>query len=400
MTDETGLSILDLLRGDRAELVRKLADVDADISRAEGLPVASPDWLGFDKVVSDRASIGERFTTGLPTLDLRTDGGLYAGTVTIVQGKPGIGKTNLATQIALQLGKTCAVGALFADEGLPGAAVTIGQQLGFPRHELMRSNPEVCARAVASMAEQMPFFRFLKPSAKDAVVERLFEDLDRMAPAGMQRVALIDSAQVVRSRKKNGKQSRFDALAELLVTIHELAQEARSIALVISQVNRGSYRSKNEDERSDPMAAGYGTGGIEFMAHLLCHLDGSPTKERPEVTLKAVKNRLSAEGPFDVPLVMDMPRKRFMEIDAVHAQAAQAAELDAETAKRRKRIEGDIDKLVAGVPDGYLTGTIKTRVKGTDREKIDALNRMVEDGRLVMDELPRGGQRWKRSLGR
>lgn len=276
-------------------------------------------WLDLETVLEARRSVKERFSTGLPSVDAKIEGGLYAGTLTVVQGKPGIGKTMLATQIALELSSKCAVACLYADEGMQGAAVRIGQQLGVPRAKLMDGEGIATASLLIGRS---PFFRFLDPSHADSTVEFMFEEFDRMAPKDMQRVYLVDSAQVVRSLRVTTKHDRRQAISMLLVQLRELALKYRAIVIVVSQVGRGSYRSKNEDERIDPLAAGLESSAIEFMADLILHLDGKPTKEDPAVKLRCPKNRLSAEGSFEVELAMDFPRSRFIEADPAAVEAA------------------------------------------------------------------------------
>ena len=309
-------------------------------------------WPDLVAVLEARHNVGQRFSTGLPSLDAKLEGGLYAGTLTIVQGKPGIGKTMLATQIALHMADKCAVAVLYADEGMQGAAVRIGQQLGVPRTSLMNGEGANLARAAH---EKAPFFRFLDPSRPESTVEFMFEEFNKMAPHGLQRVFLVDSAQVVRSVKITPRQDRRQAISTLLVELRELALRYRAIVIVVSQVGRGSYRSKNEDERVDPLAAGLETSAIEFMADLILHLEGNPTKESPGVKLKCPKNRLSADGQFNVPLVMDFPRARFLEADIAQMEADDAIARDTVLRKIAEEIRS---LLIEDHPDGASTRVI------------------------------------------
>lgn len=101
--------------------------------------------------------------------------------------------------------------------------------------------------------------------------------------------------------------------------------------------------------------------------------------------------------PFDMEFIAE--RAAFALVSEAGREMARDV-VSIEHAKKLRTIEEKIDKLLSAWPDGLLTGTIKTRLTGRDGDKIAALNHMVEDGRLCMDELPKGGQRWKRSLGR
>ena len=86
--------------------------------------------------------------------------------------------------------------------------------------------------------------------------------------------------------------------------------------------------SKNEDERVDPLAAGLETSAIEFMADLILHLDGKPTKEDPGVKLRCPKNRLSADGSFELDLVMNFALAKLFEIDQVVQEELRRVEFE------------------------------------------------------------------------
>lgn len=313
------------LQAVRDDLARRLAKADEIVAEYAGISGSAASWLDLTAVLEGRRNVGERFPTGLPSLDAKIEGGLYAGTLTVVQGKPGIGKTMLATQIALHMSEKCAVACLYADEGMQGAAIRIGQQLGVQRARLMSGEGVGDATKALNGA---PCFRFLDPSRAESTVEFMFAEFDRIAPAGAQRVYLVDSAQVVRSAKVSPKQDRRQAISTLLVELRDLALRYRAIVLVVSQVGRGAYRSKNEEERGDPLAAGLESSSIEFMADLILHLDGKPTPDDPAVKLRCPKNRLSADGSFELDLAMDFPRSRLIEPDMAAVEADRAIARD------------------------------------------------------------------------
>ena len=325
---------------------------EEELERLADEALAASLWPDLAAVLEARHNVGQRFSTGLPSLDAKLEGGLYAGTLTIVQGKPGIGKTMLATQIALHLADRCAVAVLYADEGMQGAAVRIGQQLGVPRTSLMNGEGAALARTAL---EKAPFFRFLDPSRPESTVEFMFEEFHKMAPHGLQRVYLVDSAQVVRSSKVTPRQDRRQAISTLLVELRELALRYRAIVIVVSQVGRGSYRSKNEDERVDPLAAGLETSAIEFMADLILHLEGNPTKDSPAVKLKCPKNRLSADGQFEVGLTMNFGLAKLFEIDQIVEDERERLEFENEV---QVVLKSAVDLLTADYLDDGATGEL------------------------------------------
>ena len=366
MRDEEAVRdpILEEIRRNKAVLAGKLAELE-EIEREQleaGGVATRKVWMEIGDILEARRSVSHRLSTGISTLDAKIEGGLHAGSVTVIQGKPGIGKTMLATQLALELGKTCAVGALYADEGVTGAAIRIGQQLGLSRKELMEGR--CLAEAQKVLRDSRPFFRFLDPSLEESTVEFLFKGFDAEAPPGLQRVFLIDSAQVVRSTRASARQDFRQTVSTVLKQIRALALRYQAVALVVSQVNRASYRSKNEDDRIDPLAAGLESSGIEFMAELILHLDGKPTPDEPVVTLKAPKNRLSAEGTFELPLVMDFARARFLPADISTSDGDEAAIPDAKTLKAIAKAKEGILKELKKNPEGYSKTALREIVFG------------------------------------
>jgi RecA/RadA recombinase len=379
------------LQKTRLDLSRRLHEAE-DIEREYlGNSGASPLWLEFADLFDAALTLGEQYPTGFPTIDQGTDGGLARATVCTIQGKPGIGKTLVATQIARNLGKRCAVACLFADEGLTGSRVRIGQQLGMDRRVMRRPDEVAKARACKALKEQTVFWRFLQPRSTNSTVEFMARDFDRIAPEGLPRVWLIDSVQVVKSEKTNQRSLR-EAVSDLVWRVDELADEYKAIVLLISHVNRGSYSKKNKDERVEDLAAGAESAAIERASELILHVDGDP-KEKIEI--RVPKNRYTGEI-FSTWCTADFPTATYHEVDPVTVEAAQATAVS----ERHRVLEERIDDLLKTQPDGYLTGTVKARIKARAADVLAALNRMADDGRLVMDELPRGGQRWKRSTRR
>jgi len=377
------------MRAIKADLANRLHKAEEIEREYLGNVGASPLWLDFGDLFDAALTTGEQYPTGFPTIDKATDGGLARATVCIIQGKPGIGKTLVATQIARHLGRNCAVAALFADEGLTGARIRLGQQLGLERKRMRRPDDVARSAACKALKDQAVFWRFLQPRSRNSTVEFMARDFERIAPAGLTRVWLIDSAQVVKS-EVTGQKDRRLAVSDLIWRVRELADEYNAIALLVSQVNRGSYGSKDKEKRTEDLAAGSESNAIEYAAELILHIDGNP-KEKVEI--RAPKNRYTGEQ-FSAWCSVDFATATFREIDLATVESEEAAVVT----DRKKAMEVEIDKLLLEHPEGYLTGTIKTRVSGRDGDKVKALSRMVADGRLIMDELPRGGQRWKRSL--
>lgn len=326
--------LLRQLRDDEAELLRRLDSCRELIREQEGRGPAGP-WIVGDALFDSHGVYGQAVPTCFPTINKMFDGGLWQASVNVFQGRPGIGKTLVATQIALSLAPFCAVGAILADEGMPGSRLRIAQQLGFDRVLMKKNDPDTVQGARDAFKKAAPFWWSLDPTRPEATVEFLAEQLDELAPAGIPRVWLLDSAQRVRSTKRNGRAERRIIVEELLETIHDLALKHRAICILISQVSRGSYRTRDKELQTDPLAAGKEASGIEYMAETIFHLDGNP---KEVVKLKCVKNRISAEGEFEIPLKLDFSRATYMELDVTDIEEHERSENEAVLKKIGERI--------------------------------------------------------------
>lgn len=363
-----------------AEYAAEVAEILSTIEE----PKPAEPWMDYGSALAMLGDPGNRYSTGLPALDEKLEGGLLRGRLIIFQGKPGIGKTMLATQVAINMAKTCAVGALYADEGIEGASVRIGQQLGVPRAEMIngKGRPEAAKR----LSEGRPFFRFLDPGRDASTLEYAFESFDKLAPKELPRVMLLDSAQVIRSQ--NAPEKRREAISALMTAARDLTLRYQAITLMVSQVSRGAYRSKKEDERIDPLAAGLESSGIEFMADAIFHLDGNPDKDNPHVKLRCPKNRLSMNGVFSLDLMMDFPRARFLEADAAQMEHDEVVRRGREMDKMMKEIT---DAIQHDFPDGASTNDIEESTTIRRRDLLLAIRHGVRMGQLRKIKRPGAG---------
>lgn len=362
-------SVLETLRKQRQSHVDAIGQIDEDLERLSGLSGHGSAWLTFPDLLECHGSITQGYPTGLSSLDSKLDGGLPRGSVTVIQGRPGIGKTLLATQIAIGLGSRCGVGALLADEGLPGARLRIGQQLGYDRRLLKKGDPDVLAGARSEFSRLCPHWYFLDPTCPEATVEQFAERLDALLPAELPRVWLLDSAQVLRSARRTARMDARQSVMAVVQVIRELTLKHRAITLLVSQVNRGSYRAKREEEQIDPLAAGSETSQIEYMAELILHLDGKP---RDQVKLKCVKNRISGEGEFQLSLRLDFDRSKYFEVDELEAENEARQEREQTASKIQEAVLLELKKNPKGLTKRQLREVVRGRPSAIN-EAVDAL---------------------------
>jgi replicative DNA helicase len=362
------------------DAVRQLEQQEQEQLGARGKTPAAA-WLEFSDLFDHALALGEQYGTGFPTVDRYTDGGLPRATICTIQGKPGIGKTLVATQIARALGKHCAVACLFADEGLTGARIRIGQQLGLERTRMRRPDDVATKAATRALAESTKFFRFLQPRTATSTIEFLAEDFDRIAPPELPRVWLIDSAQVVKSERSSTEGRRIQ-VSDVVWRVRELADKYQAIALLVSQVNRGAYSSRDKTKRVDDLAAGAESSAIEYASELILHVDGDPKKK---IEIRAPKNRLGYGETFQFACSCDFPSATFHELDAATVEEAERVELE-----KKRGLDTDAQaKIMLDVikrNPGLTTGAWEEASGKTRRQvRLDARAKLQADGKVFFE---------------
>jgi hypothetical protein len=378
--------LLTLLRRDLADNTAKRELILAEIARME--PQTGPGrlWLEYRDLFDAALTMGEQYPTGFPTLDKMTDGGLARGTVTIIQGKPGVGKTLVATQIARALAPRCAVACLFADEGLAGARVRIGQQLGLDRRRMRRPDDLAREEASRAMTSHAAFWRFMQPRSTRSTIETLAEEFDRMAPPGLPRVWLLDSAQVIKAEGSTKQADRRLRVSDLMWRTDELSERFGAIALLVSQVGRGSYASKDKEKRTEDLAAGLETSAIEYVAELTLHIDGNPKKT---VEIRVAKNRYTGDL-GTVPCRVDFQTATFHELDV------QSIEIDKETAQESEVHEAKKAVLEAlNLAEGLSGRQVIAAVLLRGSLVYLALKSLARDGAIRFEKGPKNSHVWR-----
>lgn len=294
----------DGLPGEAAEFVRSLRALRQ--KQAEEFRRKQP-WLRLDEVLSAIKGGGKRYPFGLPTLDLRTDGGCPRGKLCVIVGPPGAGKTSLAIQFALHQAKTdsrVSILGVFHDAGMEDAAVCIAQQLGIPRLTAQSGT----AGRDASERLGVVDLRMVNVNTRYTMEERVdawIEDL----PADAVPIAIFDSAQAIRSRSAEEQKAQFDKVRVIADSAAQLARQYSMIGYLISQAHRGMYRDAKSAATADPISGGSGAANLEFMPDLHLFL----RKKEGRVALFCGKNRLGEEDKFEISLFNDKPAHRHIE---------------------------------------------------------------------------------------
>lgn len=85
------------------------------------------------------AKVGEKISTGIPGLDQIIDGGLEAGTATLISGPAGVGKTTLGLHILASAAQRGIPGVLYTFEEQPATLLARTEGVGIPLHSLVNS---------------------------------------------------------------------------------------------------------------------------------------------------------------------------------------------------------------------------------------------------------------------
>ena len=382
-------SLTEKLRGSILQLESDLTE--ARLLLAEHL--GEQERLGYSlaEVIQRQTGMGERFPTGLPTLDQHTGGGIPRGRMVMLVGKPGVGKTSLASQFVLNMARhrRVAVMALFADSGIDDAAITMAQQLGVAREAALSGEAEAVAavsRETFGMTLQLvdPDQPYDIEDVASRFVLRLPEDV---AP-----VLLLDSVQVLRCPDPRAK-TVYERVTAISNTVKAVTSRHRLVTILVSQSNRASYANATMAKDADPLAAGAGGGALEFMPDVHLFLDG---KKGGPIKLHCGKSRIGPAG-WDVELALDFERHRHVEIDAQAAQAQRDAEEEEERTKAIRKAQEKCLEVIRRNPEGVSTRRLEALCGGKAVVHREAARLLWESGALISEEKHGrgGGVLWK-----
>lgn len=389
MPPDSKPSLADKLRALIRELEGNLVDAKRDLAEHLG----EQERLGYSltEVIQRQTGMGERFPTGLPTLDRHTGGGIPRGRMVMLVGKPGVGKTSLASQFVLNMARhrRVAVLALFADSGLDDAAVTMAQQLGVPREAALSGE----ADAVTSVQrETFGLTLHLVDPDRPYDIEDLAQRFVATLPEDVAPVLLLDSVQVLRCSDPKAR-TVYERVTAISNTVKAVTSRHRLVTILVSQSNRASYANATIAKDADPLAAGAGGGALEFMPDVHLFLDG---KKGGPIKLHCAKSRLGAAG-WDVELALDFERHRHVEVDAEAAEAQRAAEEEAEGLKTLRAAQEKVVEALRRHPDGLSKNQLELACKGKHTIHREALRTLWEAGTIYSETRTGkgGGMVWK-----
>lgn len=384
----TAPNVAEKLRAEIADYEARILEARKDLAELQG--EVQPLGLTLPEVIARQVGLGTRYPTGLPTLDEKTGGGIPRGRLVGIVGKPGVGKTSLASQIAVNMAvrRDAAILALFADSGLDDAALTVAQQLGIAREAAMAGAPDAID---AARRETFGLQMHLVDPDKPYSIEDLAARFVGCLPPGVAPILLLDSAQVLRCPDAKAR-TVYDRITAISNLVKSITSRHRLITLLVSQSNRASYANSAVAKENDPLASGAGGGALEFMPDLHLFLDKQ--KDGP-IKLTCSKSRLGPY-PWSVTLGLDFARHRHMEIDEESVEA----EVDAAHLAAVRDAEEQIRAVCRREPSGVSTRHLEELCKGRKVIHREARHAMWETAELISEERKGkgGGLVWK--LGR
>lgn len=208
------------------------------------------------------------FATGLKNLDKALNGGLFPGTLNIIGGRPGEGKTTLALQVGFEMAKA---GGRVLFISLEMSQQELIERLLCARLE--RSQTELRFMQDSGVLEKAStnFLDELKTSFLHIVddkgadlngIKALLKEKEEAGEPSPQ-LLIVDHLQMVWLPET---QQRTDAIATYLRELKELAKERGMAVIVCSQINRSVYAQKGNTPAAHNLKS---SGAIEELADLV-----------------------------------------------------------------------------------------------------------------------------------
>lgn len=330
--------------------------------------------------------------TGFAKLDEITRGGLVYGTTTYLQGAPNASKTIIVLQIAHHYAERgIVVGLMASDEDASDLMTRLAQRIGFERDDVEKREHgaiDVLERRLG----HLPILFF----DDETTIEQAAEELVRVAN-GRRCMLGVDSIQVVRCGLESASEREISeqrAITARTIALRRLAAKHRMIIIATSETSRASYRARTEDDRIEDIAAGKGSGSIEFKSKVL--LTVRKVKRAPGVySVSPTKNKLQRDD-SDEPFYLKLDRSRQVLEDTDKPPPADDSER-AERAEQAEKREAERNGRVEKMEEQILAALAKARVKGANitarsdllsltkgeqRLKNQAVSNLIASGRL------------------
>jgi replicative DNA helicase len=255
-----------------------LTPLDADSM----VPVAA---AAVEYVTSLESDVVQRWETGLVDLDALT-GGLRAGRMTVIAGRPGSGKTSLGLSIAVHVARQSVPVAFFTREmdrqSLAARVLSWGARVSTERLDRKEATDAQWAAVARTMTglEGVP----LRFEEAGETLTQITAWCKRLLPDGL-RCAVVDYLQLLVSERR--QENRTQEVAYVSRGLARLAQDLRIAVVALSQVSRAPDARKDKRPHLADLRE---SGSIEQDADVVVLL------HRPEMYKQTDENHGIAEA--------------------------------------------------------------------------------------------------------
>lgn len=236
-----------------------------------------------------------------------TTGGLKPGNLIILAARPAVGKTSLASQMAMHL-LDLDMGMVFVSLEMSATDILrkmVAAKAGVSISDWMGGMLDTTERRqVASFAKWMTKTQLYFDDEPRATVPGLHATLLRHKADHEVRLAIVDYLQLIKSTGRSS--TRAEEVSEITRDLKLMAMELDIPVVALSQLSRASVK-ENREPRLDDLRD---SGSIEQDADIVMFLHRI---EKPFVKLILAKQRLGSIG--DVRLVFDRKTGLFSEVE-------------------------------------------------------------------------------------
>ncbi len=315
-----------------------------------------------------------RVSSGFKTLDTDMRGGIPLPRFMVVGGAPGAGKTSLAVGQAVQCAaRGIPVVILAKDEGVEGIDERVALLHGISVEALDRRDP-AALEALAQIYERLPL-RVLDGD-DGHTVESAAATLASMQTPGGPALLVVDSAQTADADGTATAKSPRERCDAVMRAAKGVTRKHGFWTIVTSELNRGFYRSKRNEEASNPLAAFKESGGIEYGAQtalVLTSAEGDGTT----IDVQVPKNRGFKKTPFR--LRIDPATTAVSETDAAPPPSSSSEPGEDRFAK----VRSNIIRACSRHADLGSASKIAAAIGGERRYALRVIKALIEDGDLV-----------------
>lgn len=340
----------------------------------------------------------EHLSTGLPTLDKLTRGGLEAPGFVVIQGAPEAGKTTIAVQLGAKWAQEGhAVVVLSSDETQTDTLTRFGQLANATLGDLEERNPEALALLTAYVLG-MPGISMLDGAGDnddsvktvDDAIEEALSIAGELAPTAIP-IVIIDSLQTVLVRGYDDMTKDPRTRVDSVVRACKRGRGRGCLIVATSEVARLHYGSGTQRDEMNPMAAGKESGGIEYGANLVVLLRALQA-HAGVVRAIVPKAKRGTTGTFHLAFT-EIDRPEYAEVqppvEATGTESSGSRRAPRKAVDHGPRFREKLLKIVAETP-GITITQVRQKEGGAASEWTRALEAATTAG--TIETRPQGGR--------